>query len=224
MEPEQNPPDRRPKLRWHTGRRVKGRPMTFDDPLFKLIGSATDAPPTDSSRKYEYLVDALSTEISSLRPDLQLREFSDAEIATFEEADRLTGAAVDVAQQLGRFQAARRASDADDLGSSARLPTCHQMDAREPQEAPVTDHNQAEQALIERWIEPNPHKPGPANARLVDYGVAVWALVASLKAVNFDVAQIAADYEIPTEAVYAALAYYKRQQAAIDARLLLNAM
>jgi excisionase family DNA binding protein len=32
-----------------------GRPMTADDPLSKLVGSVTDAPPTDSSRKYEYL-------------------------------------------------------------------------------------------------------------------------------------------------------------------------
>jgi hypothetical protein len=45
----------RPKRRSRTG-----RPMTFDDPLFKLIGSVTDAPPTDSSRKYEYLADAIA--------------------------------------------------------------------------------------------------------------------------------------------------------------------
>ncbi len=37
-----------------------GRPMTLDDPLFKLIGSVTDAPPTDSSKKYEYLADAIA--------------------------------------------------------------------------------------------------------------------------------------------------------------------
>jgi excisionase family DNA binding protein len=37
-----------------------GRPMTLDDPLFKLIGSATDAAPTDSSKKYEYLADAIA--------------------------------------------------------------------------------------------------------------------------------------------------------------------
>ena len=29
--------------------------MTWDDPMSKLVGSATDAPPTDSSKKYEYL-------------------------------------------------------------------------------------------------------------------------------------------------------------------------
>ncbi len=38
------------------------RPMTWDDPMSKLVGSATDAPPTDSSRKYEYLADAAAPE------------------------------------------------------------------------------------------------------------------------------------------------------------------
>ncbi len=37
--------------------------MTFDDPLFKLIGSAMDAPPTDSSKKLEYLADALAPKV-----------------------------------------------------------------------------------------------------------------------------------------------------------------
>jgi len=43
-----------------TSRRV--RPMTWDDPMSKLVGSATDAPPTDSSKKYEYLADAIAPE------------------------------------------------------------------------------------------------------------------------------------------------------------------
>jgi excisionase family DNA binding protein len=38
------------------------RPMTWDDPMSKLVGSATDAPPTDSSKKYEYLADAIAPE------------------------------------------------------------------------------------------------------------------------------------------------------------------
>jgi hypothetical protein len=41
---------------------LAGRPMTADDPMTKLIGSATDAPPTDSSKKYEYLADTLAPE------------------------------------------------------------------------------------------------------------------------------------------------------------------
>jgi excisionase family DNA binding protein len=37
------------------------------------------------------------------RPDIQLREFSDAELAAFEEADRLTGGAREIADQIDRF-------------------------------------------------------------------------------------------------------------------------
>ena len=38
------------------------RPMTWDDPMSRLVGSAADAPPTDSSKKYEYLADAIAPE------------------------------------------------------------------------------------------------------------------------------------------------------------------
>src|SRR5687767_5059243 len=41
-----------------------GRPLTYDHPLWKLVGSATDAPPTDASKKYEYLGDGHSTDQS----------------------------------------------------------------------------------------------------------------------------------------------------------------
>jgi excisionase family DNA binding protein len=40
--------------------RLQARPMTADDPMSKLVGSVTDAPPTDSSKKYEYLADAIA--------------------------------------------------------------------------------------------------------------------------------------------------------------------
>jgi excisionase family DNA binding protein len=50
----------RPKTAKSRRARAAGRPMTLDDPLFKLIGSAGDAAPTDSSKKYEYLADAMA--------------------------------------------------------------------------------------------------------------------------------------------------------------------
>ena len=37
--------------------RKTGRPMTADDPLSKLVGSVTDVPPSDSSKKHEYLAE-----------------------------------------------------------------------------------------------------------------------------------------------------------------------
>lgn len=79
-----------------------------------------------------------------------------------------------------------------------------------------------EEQLIERYIELNPHKAWLAEARLKDYGIAVWALVGYLPAVGNDLAQVAADHEIPREAVEAALAFYRRHQALIDARLAAN--
>ncbi len=34
------------------------QPLTRDDPLWELVGSATDAPPTDAAKKHEYLAEA----------------------------------------------------------------------------------------------------------------------------------------------------------------------
>ena len=42
-------------------REPAGRPLNHDDPLWKLVGSATDAPPTDASKKYEYLSEAFAS-------------------------------------------------------------------------------------------------------------------------------------------------------------------
>lgn len=43
------------------GRRVlAGRALSYDDPLWKLIGSATGARPTDASKKLEYLAEGLA--------------------------------------------------------------------------------------------------------------------------------------------------------------------
>ena len=76
---------------------------------------------------------------------------------------------------------------------------------------------------IERHIELNPHKPGEANARLVESGVAVWALFAYWRGVGKDKQGVAEDYRLPLEAVEAALAYYRAHKAVIDARLAVNA-
>jgi uncharacterized protein (DUF433 family) len=54
-------------------------------------------------------------------------------------------------------------------------------------------------------------------------GVHVWALIGYLRANGEDVDRAARAYDLPREAVKAALAYYKRRQAVIDARLTLQA-
>jgi uncharacterized protein (DUF433 family) len=74
--------------------------------------------------------------------------------------------------------------------------------------------------LIAKYIEQDPHHPGLYNARLNPYGVSVWMIISRLEAANSgDLDEAAADYDIPREAVEAALAYYEQHKAAIDARI-----
>lgn len=72
--------------------------------------------------------------------------------------------------------------------------------------------------LIDKYIEPNPNRPGPADARLRDVAVPVWALIGYLEAYHGDLASVAAAFDIPLDAVRAAVAYYHRHRTVIDAR------
>lgn len=78
------------------------------------------------------------------------------------------------------------------------------------------------QELIERWIEPSPAGLGPHDARIAEYGMSVWSLVAYLRVVSGDVDRAAEDYAVPVEAVVAVLAYYEAHHALIDAQIALN--
>lgn len=80
----------------------------------------------------------------------------------------------------------------------------------------------SEQELIARWIAPDPQQRGRAEACVIQGWVPVWALIGYLPAVDGDIAAVARDYDLPREAVEAALAYYRENRDAIDARLLLN--
>ena len=80
-----------------------------------------------------------------------------------------------------------------------------------------------EQQLIERWIELDPARPGPHEARLKEHGVPVWILVGYWQGSAQDADTVAHAYEVPVEAIAAALAYYQQHQALIDARIALNA-
>jgi uncharacterized protein (DUF433 family) len=77
--------------------------------------------------------------------------------------------------------------------------------------------------LIAQYVEEDPRRSGPADARLRDSGVPVWALVAQLPAFDGDPARLASSYDVPLDAVKAALAYYRRNKKLIDARIALNA-
>jgi hypothetical protein len=84
---------------------------------------------------------------------------------------------------------------------------------------------QATISAINRWIVPNPHRP--SEMVLPDYGVSVWALVGYARGVGGQdseaVAEVARAYEVPPDAVRAALAHYRRHPLQIDAKLDANA-
>lgn len=73
--------------------------------------------------------------------------------------------------------------------------------------------------LIATYIEQDPGHPGIEDARLIGYGTHVWALIGHLYSVGWDMQGTAEDYGIPLDAVYAAVAYYQRHTAIIDARI-----
>ena len=58
-----------------------------------------------------------------------------------------------------------------------------------------------------------------ADACLTGSSVSVWAPIGYFQVVGDDVARVAADYDLPPEAVGAAIAYYREHQRAIDARI-----
>lgn len=80
----------------------------------------------------------------------------------------------------------------------------------------------SQDSLIEKYIELNPHKGGLADARLIKYGTAVWALVGHYRVVDHDITRVATDYEVPVEAVEAALAFYRKHREIIDDRINAN--
>ncbi len=80
-----------------------------------------------------------------------------------------------------------------------------------------------EDALVREYIEENPYHPGPADVRLRRAAVPVWALVNYWRAADGDLERVARDYHLPAEAVQAALAYYRRHEAVIAARIAANA-
>jgi uncharacterized protein (DUF433 family) len=77
--------------------------------------------------------------------------------------------------------------------------------------------------LIAEYIEQSPHAPGAADVRIKGDAVPVWALIGHYEATGRDAAEVARGYRIPREAMEAALAYYERHRAVIQARIEANA-
>jgi hypothetical protein len=77
------------------------------------------------------------------------------------------------------------------------------------------------EALINRYIEPNPWGRGRHAAKLKPYWVSVWVLVNRLNT-GTSVSELAREYNVPEEAVEAAQAFYEQNRAVIDAWILIN--
>lgn len=79
-----------------------------------------------------------------------------------------------------------------------------------------------EHALITRWITPNRHKPGPADAWVLPAHVSVWAVIRQLELEAGDPVGVSAVYDLPLEAIAAARVYYQQHRCAIDAHIRQN--
>jgi uncharacterized protein (DUF433 family) len=77
-------------------------------------------------------------------------------------------------------------------------------------------------ALIEQFIELDPRRPRIDDAQIREYGIPVWAIIGRVEAAHGDIDEAAADYDLPSDAIRAALAYYERYREAIDARRAAN--
>lgn len=76
--------------------------------------------------------------------------------------------------------------------------------------------------LITRWIEPNPHKPGPAEAWVLPRCVSVWAAVRQLELEGGQSERVAEVYDTSVEAIEAAVAYCRQHRRVIDAHIRKN--
>lgn len=77
---------------------------------------------------------------------------------------------------------------------------------------------------VDAYIERDPHRPGAAEARVIGYGVPVWALVSYISAAHGNLDQVAEDYALPIDAVIAAMLYYYDHMAVIDDRIRANTL
>jgi len=76
--------------------------------------------------------------------------------------------------------------------------------------------------MLEDDIRQNIDITDPSEPRLRDSGVPVDALIGYYNAAGKDILRVARDYDLQVEDVQAALDYYWRHPAVINARLALN--
>lgn len=86
----------------------------------------------------------------------------------------------------------------------------------------ATDVQLTDDELIARYISAVDPDQVHSEARLAGSGINVWALLRAVRRMNGDIAQAAEEYDVPVEAVEAALAYYLRHRRVIDAQITLQ--
>ncbi len=79
-----------------------------------------------------------------------------------------------------------------------------------------------ERAAVRRWIEPNPARPGAAEAWVLPACVSVWVVIRQLQLEGDRSDVVAVMFELPIEAIEAARTYYERNRAEIDERIARN--
>ena len=76
---------------------------------------------------------------------------------------------------------------------------------------------EASDEVLDAMIELDPLKPGRHNARFVEYGYHLWAVLNSLRRTNGDIVDAAAEWGMPADAIRAAIRYYERHRELSDA-------
>lgn len=77
-----------------------------------------------------------------------------------------------------------------------------------------------DEELISQYIVLPEDDLGTERARLQPAGVSVWVLMQRLQQ-GEALDELAREYDVPVDAVYAAIAYYERHRAVIDAQIAL---
>jgi uncharacterized protein (DUF433 family) len=80
----------------------------------------------------------------------------------------------------------------------------------------------SDEELIATYLEPSSRRRGLAETWLKESTVPVWALIGHLPAVDYDITRLADEYDISLAEAEAALAFYERHKAVIDARIAAN--
>lgn len=87
----------------------------------------------------------------------------------------------------------------------------------------VGDATDVDETTLDALIEQDPHKPGRHNARFVEAGTHLWAVLGTWRRTRGDIAATAAEWGMPPSAIRAAVRYYERHRDLFDAYFLLEA-